>query len=75
LCYSAGIITNVKTIKDRNGKHMAFVTVTNLKETIECIMFAHTFKDYKALVQKGYRVAVRGRKEDNKIIANSLEMI
>jgi DNA polymerase-3 subunit alpha len=64
----------------RNGQNMAFITVEDLYDQIEVIIFPKTYQQCEMLIQKDSFVAVRGRlnlKEDEppKLIADRVTAI
>jgi DNA polymerase-3 subunit alpha len=64
----------------RNGQNMAFITVEDLYDQIEVIIFPKVYQQCEALIQKDSFVAVRGRlnlKEDEppKLIADRVTAI
>ncbi|MBS7527047.1 DNA polymerase III subunit alpha [Fusibacter paucivorans] len=64
----------------RNGQNMAFITVEDLYDQIEVIIFPKVYQQCEALIQKDSFVAVRGRlnlKEDEppKLIADRVVAI
>jgi len=59
-----GIVTAKKEIVSKKGERMAFVTVTDLKGSIEVVVFASVFKEAAPFLEDGDRpVLVRGRVE------------
>lgn len=64
LVQTAGLIESVRTIRDRNDKSMAFVSLDSPHGLLDVVIFA---KQYRRLPQsalrKGRLVAVKGRKD------------
>ena len=72
-----GIINNVKTLIDKNGRQMAFIRMEDLYGSFEVIAFAGIYEKYKHAVSEDRIVAVKGRinfkeGEAPKILADSL---
>jgi DNA polymerase-3 subunit alpha len=72
-----GMILNITTKITRNNQHMAFITVEDLFEQIEIIIFPRVYEQYKTLLIKDQVVLVKGRitikeDEDPKIIADQI---
>lgn len=73
----AGIITEKKNMITKNNNMMAFVTLEDLYETIECIVFPNVFEKYNDYILEDKVVVVEGRLqlsevEDPKIICESI---
>jgi DNA polymerase-3 subunit alpha len=56
----AGIITEIRTLLDRNNNKMAFVKVEDLTQTYEAVVFASVFPDIEDLLQTDSLVLMRG---------------
>jgi DNA polymerase-3 subunit alpha len=56
-----GLITAVKTIVDRKGASMAFVTVEDFAASAEAIVFSDTYANYRELLQPETPVVLVGR--------------
>lgn len=68
-----GKAIKVKTINDKKGQQMAFVTIETLYGIHDAVVFAHVWKKYKDIATKGAMLMVEGRKDGNKVIANSIK--
>jgi DNA polymerase-3 subunit alpha len=75
VCSTGGIVTKVNKITDKNGKVMAFVTIENKTDVIEVICFAYVYNKFKTVIQESNIIRVSGRKEGQKIIADTLEVL
>jgi len=56
----AGIITEIRTLLDRNNNKMAFVKVEDLTQTYEAVVFASVFPDVEDLLHTDSLVFMRG---------------
>ena len=66
-------ITTVSEKYDKNGNLMAFVTGINNKSKINIIFFSSIWKKEK--VKVGQIVLVKGKKDKNNLLANSMEVL
>jgi len=57
----AGIITGFKTKMTKSNSLMAYVTVEDLSETLEFLIFAKLFANASTIIQEGSAVLIRGR--------------
>jgi DNA polymerase-3 subunit alpha len=57
----AGIITEVRTLLDRNNNKMAFVKIESYNQTYEAVIFASVFPEVEQYVQSDGLVLMRGR--------------
>lgn len=73
--YVTGIISYVKKIKDRKGNDMCFLKVENQFEEVEVTVFSYQFSRYTNLFIEGVKVRISGKKENDKMILNSIEVI
>ena len=60
-----GLITRVKTKKDKNKNTMAWVTIETGDGTLEAVVFANIYAKYKQYVKKDSLVTIKGKKEDD----------
>ena len=72
-----GIISAVKTMNDKRGNRMAFVTLEDFRGTVEMIVFSDCFEKCKAHIRSDNLVMLTGRVstregEDPKIIADDI---
>ncbi|MNQ92111.1 DNA polymerase III subunit alpha [compost metagenome] len=58
-----GSIKNVKKIKTKTGKNMAFVKLETQGEDVECTIFPNDFEEYKDRLYKGNIVIMSGKKQ------------
>ncbi len=76
---AAGIITQVKEVRDRKGRPFAFLTMEDKKGSAEVIAFSDTFDKHMNLLKPDTLVAVEGNVDtsrgDPKIIAKSFDRI
>lgn len=70
-----GTLTKVKHHTDKSGQRMAFVTVETIWGPVEGVVFASVFSKHKDLLQKGTEVMIKGKKDGNKILANTIEVL
>jgi DNA polymerase-3 subunit alpha len=56
-----GIVTGVKSISDRNGRPMAFVTLEDFAGNVEGTVFADTYERCRGALTAGTVLEVRGR--------------
>lgn len=72
-----GIISSIKSMNDKRGNRMAFVTLEDFKGTAEMIVFSDCFEKGKSFIAKDNMVMVTGRVstregETPKVIVNDL---
>ena len=65
LFYIKAIITRVKTLKDKNGNMMAFLTLETGDGIIDSTVFATNYKEYRKFMKKGLLVNIKARKDKN----------
>lgn len=68
-----GIILKSKTFLDKNKNRMAFLTVETYQSTREVVCFASTYSKFEGLIKEGNMVMVSGRKQGEKMIANTFK--
>jgi DNA polymerase-3 subunit alpha len=72
----AGIVTSIKEIIDRKGGRMAFVTLEDLKGSIEAIVYAKKFKEAASLLRTDIPLLISGNlsvsEENTKLIATDI---
>ena len=56
-----GIIQDVRTILTSKGDKMAFIKVADLTDTIECVVFPRSFKEYENILKSDKTVLVKGK--------------
>ncbi|OQA21901.1 MAG: DNA polymerase III subunit alpha [Actinobacteria bacterium ADurb.Bin346] len=75
----AGVISQIKQIFTKSNQPMYFITLEDLSESIEVIIFPTVLEKHRAILEADKIIKVRGkldRKEDQiKIIANEVEDI
>lgn len=57
------VISRVKKLKDRNGNHMAFLTLETGDGIIDGTVFATNYKQYRSFYKKGLIVDIKGKKD------------
>ncbi len=72
-----GIIFDVKIIKDKNKKEMAFVFINTLFGNIKVLVFASTWKNksIRETLQINNTVMIKGRKSGDSVILNEAEIL
>lgn len=72
-----GEITDIKIIKDKNKREMAFVFLETLYGNIKTIIFASSWSDplIKQPIQIGNIIMVKGRRSGDAIILNDVEIL
>ncbi|MEX1063594.1 MAG: DNA polymerase III subunit alpha [Balneolaceae bacterium] len=74
-----GIITSVKRLTDRKGRPFAFVTIEDLKGTVEAITFNEIYDRNLGMIQTDTIVMAEGhidkRNDQPKVIVKSLERV
>lgn len=72
----AGTVGNVKTVLTKRKDTMAYVTLEDMKGSIELIVFSDMFKKYSTVLQSGEPVMVTGTvdagDENSKIISSEI---
>jgi len=63
--FLGGIITSVKTIMDKKGQQMAFVSLEDFQGTTEMVVFSEEYGEYQALLHVDSTVLVRGKLSGN----------
>ena len=57
----AGVVTGIKTKTTKNNTLMAYVTVEDLSETLEFLIFSRLLSEASAILTEGSAVLLRGR--------------
>jgi DNA polymerase-3 subunit alpha len=75
-----GIVSAIKTISDRNGRPMAFVTMEDFSGSVELTVFADLYERHRAALMQGAVLEVRGRvdardEEAPKMVLQSLRAV
>lgn len=73
-----GIVTECKTILDKKGKPMAFVTIEDFHASIEIIVFSSIYEKYRDQLQVDEMVIISGKKtskdeEESKILCDEVK--
>jgi DNA polymerase-3 subunit alpha len=63
--FVGGIVTSIKTILDRKGKQMAFVSLEDFHGTTEMVVFSEEYGKYQAMAHVDATVLVRGKLSGN----------
>jgi DNA polymerase-3 subunit alpha len=78
-CLIAGIVDNVRTLYDKNGNEMAFITISNQQGSIKCIAFTETWTNKVLCLQEkveyGNIIMIRGRRSGNDAIIDTMEIV
>lgn len=67
-----GLCAKIKKLKDKNGKAMAFITVSSGDGILECIVFNSQYEKFKKLIKKGL-ICNFNLKKGDKFIVNNIE--
>ncbi len=74
-----GLIRSCKQLKSKKGDPMAFITVEDLLNAVEVIVFPNTFADCHSLLSSTETIIVQGTVQNDergpKIIAESIELL
>ena len=63
---TAGLIVAIRTMKNKNGGRMAFITLDDRTARLEVRVFADVYEQYQALIQPDKLVVIQGRiSQDN----------
>ena len=54
-------IEKIKTIRDKKGANMCFLTCYDETGSIDCVLFSDQYERYKVFLKKGNMVLVRGK--------------
>ncbi|MCK5525895.1 MAG: DNA polymerase III subunit alpha, partial [Candidatus Latescibacteria bacterium] len=60
-----GIVTSIKTIVDKKGKQMAFVSLEDFQGTTEMVVFSEEYGKYQALLSVDATILVHGKRSGN----------
>jgi DNA polymerase III subunit alpha len=76
-CLVAGICQpNARIFNDKNGKEMAFITISNQFELIKLICFSSTWnEEMKANCEEGNIIYVKGKRQNREVLVNELHLI
>lgn len=69
-----GMVTEIKTIKTKNGDNMGFVTLLDLDEQLSLTLFPRQWEDFRDLLDVGSIVEVVGVKSGYKNQQNCIEI-
>ncbi len=67
-----GSIKDVRVLKDKKERDMAFVDLATKDGLRDVVVFAREYEKYGSLLNAGARVKVQGKKDGNKVICNRL---
>ena len=56
-----GIISGISKIVTRNGQNMCFITLEDVLDTLEIVVFPQTYSRYRELLAEGERVFITGK--------------
>jgi DNA polymerase-3 subunit alpha len=56
-----GIIKSIRKIKTRKNEDMAFMTISNYENEIDCVLFPETYANYAHLLQNNTLIQVKGK--------------
>jgi DNA polymerase-3 subunit alpha len=57
----AGYISNLRTLPDKKGRQMAFVTLNDFSGSVEALFFADTYEKYGSALVKDASLVITGR--------------
>ncbi len=60
-CVLVGILSEVREIRTRNGRTMAFAQLTDLRGSIECILFSDIYESRRQMIANESIVGVKGK--------------
>lgn len=69
----SGVVSKVKSFKDKNQNRMAFVTIDTLEGGRELVVFANVFKKFEHLLKEGSTVMAEGKKDGEKLLPNKIK--
>jgi DNA polymerase-3 subunit alpha len=58
---TGGIISNIKTILDKSGRKMAFITLEDFTGSAEALVFASVYERYESLIEQDGLVLLTGK--------------
>ena len=58
---TAGLIVAIRTIKNKNGSRMAFITLDDQTARLEVRVFAEVYEQYQAMLQPDKLVVIQGK--------------
>jgi len=62
---AVGVITEIRTKMDKQGRKMAFFKLDDFSGSCECLMFAKVYSEYEDLINEEETVLVQGRLESS----------
>jgi DNA polymerase III alpha subunit len=68
-----GYIRTVRIFKDKKERDMCFITVEGKDDSIDCVVFASVFKKYSENVFMDNKVQIKGKKDSNKLLIDSIK--
>ena len=69
-----GVFDRIKKIKDKNGNQMAFLSIGTGDGTLEAVIFAKQYNEYKSLIKKNLICNFNLKKNKGDYIVNSVEL-
>lgn len=70
-----GIIREVRTIKDKNKKDMAFLNIENKECTYSGVVFSYAYPKIKQYLEVGYKLNFVGKKQGTSVLINNVNRI
>jgi DNA polymerase III subunit alpha len=70
---AGGVISKVKSFKDKNQNRMAFVSLDTLEGTRELVLFSNVFSKFEHLLVEGNAIQATGKKDGEKQLTNSIK--
>ncbi len=75
-CIMGGIISDMNVKLTRNNQNMAFLTLEDLRGTVEVIVFPRQYAAYQSLLKEDAKILVKGTasvsEEESKLICNQI---
>lgn len=75
-CIMGGIISDMNVKLTRNNQNMAFLTLEDLRGTVEVIVFPRQYAKYQSLLKEDAKIFVKGTasvsEEESKLICNQI---
>jgi DNA polymerase III subunit alpha len=75
---TGGIITSIRQVKTKAGQAMAFMTIFDETDTLDCVIFPKLFETIKDPLKKGFIILVSGssdREKKGTLLVEQLQVI
>lgn len=74
-CVIVGVVSKIVKKKDKNKNQYAFITMYSAEGVIEVTCWSNQFAEYQNIIEKGNKLAILCKKEDNKAFVKRIKTL